>query len=111
MTEQSADVIEGTLDVLIQKTPSLETRHGFGISRRVEPVSGGDFKVNPGSLLKPLQHLERAGWLDTQWRTTENSHRAKLLSLTRTRRKQLEIEDADGSRRVSAVARLLQQQA
>ena len=69
MNEQNTDVIQGTLDLLILKTLSLEPLHGFGIARRVEQVSRGVFKVNPGSLLTALQRLERAGWLDSEWRT------------------------------------------
>jgi PadR family transcriptional regulator, regulatory protein PadR len=111
MTEQNTDVIQGTLDLLILKTLSLEPMHGFGIARRVEQVSREVFKVNPGSLLTALQRLERAGWLDSHWRNTENSRRAKFYILTRTGRKQLEIEEADWNRRASAVARLLRQEA
>jgi PadR family transcriptional regulator, regulatory protein PadR len=65
------------------------------------------FKVNPGSLLTALQRLERAGWLDAEWQRTANSRRAKLYSLTRAGRKQLEVETADWTRRAAAVARLL----
>ena len=111
MIEQNTDVIQGTLDLLILKTLSLEPIHGFGIARRVEQVSRGVFKVNPGSLLTALQRLERAGWLNSEWQKTENSRRAKFYSLTRAGRKQLEIAEADWNRRASAVARLLQQEA
>lgn len=110
MNEQNTDVIKGTLDLLILKTLSLEPLHGFGIARRVEQVSRDVFKVNPGSLLTALQRLERAGWLDSEWRDTENSRRAKFYMLTRNGRKQLEIEEADWNRRASAVARLLRQE-
>ena len=110
MIEQNTDVIQGTLDLLILKTLSLEPLHGFGIARRVAQVSRGVFRVNPGSLLTALQRLERAGWLDSEWRTTENSRRAKFYILTRTGKKQLEIEEADWNRRASAVARLLRQE-
>jgi PadR family transcriptional regulator PadR len=105
--EQNTDLIQGTLDMLILKTLSLEPMHGFGIARRIEQVSRGVFKVNPGSLLTAFQRLERVGWLDSEWRQTENSRRAKFYSLTRSGRKQLEIETANWTRRVSAIARLL----
>jgi PadR family transcriptional regulator len=108
LPDPNTDVIQGTLDMLILKTLSLEPIHGFGIARRIEQISNGVFKVNPGSLLTALQRLERAGWLDSQWRETENSRRAKYYSLTRSGKKQLEIETADWTRRVSAIARLLQ---
>jgi PadR family transcriptional regulator len=107
MDPPNTDVIQGTLDLLILKTLSLEPMHGFGIARRVEQMSRGVFKVNPGSLLTALQRLERAGWLDAEWRRTENSRRARFYTLTRSGRKQFELEAADWARRVSAVARLL----
>src|SRR2546426_1771953 len=107
MNETNTDVIQGTLDMLILKTLSLEPLHGFGIARRIEQVSRGVFKVNPGSLLTAFQRLERMGWLDSQWRETENSRRAKFYSLTRAGRKQLDREMADWNRRASAIARLL----
>jgi PadR family transcriptional regulator, regulatory protein PadR len=107
MDDPNTDVIQGTLDMLILKTLSIQPMHGFGISRRVEQISRGVFKVNPGSLLTALQRLERAGWLDAAWRQTENSRRAKFYSLTRSGRKQLEIETTDWARRASAIARLL----
>jgi len=107
MDETNRDVIQGTLDMLILKTLSLEPMHGFGIARRVEQISRGVFKVNPGSLLTALQRLERSGWLDSEWRQTENSRRAKVYSLTRTGKKQLEFETAEWTRRSSAIARLL----
>src|SRR5882724_6947711 len=107
MEQPNTDVIQGTLDMLILKTLSLEPMHGFGIARRVEQVSRGVFKVNPGSLLTALQRLERAGWLDAEWQQTENSRRAKVYMLTRAGKKQLEVETSDWTRRVSAIARLL----
>jgi len=104
---QSTDVIQGTLDLLILKTLSLQPMHGFGIARRVEQISRGVFKVNPGSLLTALQRLEREGWIDAEWRRTENSRRAKFYTLTRAGRRQLGIETAEWTRRASAIARLL----
>jgi PadR family transcriptional regulator PadR len=105
--EQNTDIIPGTLDMLILNALSLEPMHGFGISRRIEQVSRGVFKVNPGSLLTAFQRLERMGWLDSEWRQTDNSRRAKYYSLTRTGKKQLEVETANWARRASAIARLL----
>src|SRR6202142_3060525 len=99
MDDANTDVIQGTLDMLILKTLSLEPMHGFGIGRRVEQISRGVFKVNPGSLLTAPQRLERAGWLDSNWRQTENARRAKFYTLTRSGRKQLEMETADWTRR------------
>src|ERR1700754_2911287 len=102
MDEPNTDVIQGTLDMLILKAVSLEPMHGFGIARRIEQVSRGVFKVNPGSLLTAFQRLERAGWLDSEWRDTENSRRARFYSLTKAGRKQLDLETNDWERRASA---------
>jgi transcriptional regulator len=107
MNGPNTDVIQGTLDMLILKTLSLEPMHGFGIARRIEQISKGVFKVNPGSLLTAFQRLERVGWLDSEWRQTDNSRRAKYYALTRSGRKQLEVETANWNRRASAIARLL----
>jgi PadR family transcriptional regulator PadR len=106
--QPSTDVIQGTLDLLILKTLSLEPMHGFGIARRIEQISQGVFKVNPGSLLTAFQRLERAGWLDAEWRQTDNARRAKFYRLTRTGRKQLAVETSEWARRTAAVARLLE---
>jgi len=99
------------MDMLILKTLSLEPMHGFGIARRVEQISRGVFKVNPGSLLTALNRLERAGWLDSEWRDTANSRRAKYYSLTRSGKRQLEAETTDWTRRAAAVARILKSEA
>jgi DNA-binding PadR family transcriptional regulator len=74
-------------------------------------VSLGVFKANPGSLLTAFQRLEREGWLNSEWRQTDNARRAKFYSLTRAGRKQLELETADWHRRASAIARLLKAEA
>jgi transcriptional regulator len=107
MTELTTDVIQGTLDMLILKTLSLAPMHGYGIARRIEQISRGVFKVNPGSLLTALHRLERAGWLDAKWRQTDNSRRAKYYSLTAAGRRQLDFETDSWQRRVTAMSRLL----
>jgi len=111
MAPPNTDVIQGTLDLLILKTLSLEPMHGFGIARRVEQISRGVFKVNPGSLLTALERHHRAGFLDGAWRETENSRRAKYYSLTRSGRRQLELDTAEWRRRASAIERLLNAEA
>ena len=111
MDDQSTDVMPGTLDMLILKTLSLAPMHGFGIARRVEQISRAVFKVNAGSLLVALQRLERAGWLDAEWRETENGRKGRFYSLTRAGRKQLNIETAAWDRRVDAINRVLRTEA
>ena len=105
---ESTDVIQGTLDMLILKSVSLEPMHGFGVTRRIEEISKGVFRVNPGSLLLAFQRLERDGLLDAEWRTSENNRRAKYYRITKKGRKRLEAETSDWQRRVAAIARLLE---
>jgi PadR family transcriptional regulator, regulatory protein PadR len=111
MNSTNTDVIQGTLDMLILKTLSLEPMHGFGIARRIEQITQNVFKVNAGSLLTALQRLERNGWLAADWLVTQNSRRAKVYRLTQTGRKQLQNETADWQRRSAAISRLLKAQA
>ena len=111
METDSTNVIQGTMDMLILKTLSLQPLHGFGIARRIEQISRGVFKVNPGSLITALQRLERAGWVESEWGESESSRRAKYYTLTRTGRRQLETETADWRRRIAAIARLLNAEA
>jgi transcriptional regulator len=105
------DLIQGTLDLLILKTLSLEPMHGFGIARRVEQVSRGVFKVNPGSLLVALQRLERASAIDGEWQQTANGRRARVYTLTREGRRRLDEETEEWTRRAGAIARLLKAEA
>jgi transcriptional regulator len=107
----NTDLIQGTLDMLILKALSLEPMHGFGVARRIEQTSRGVFKVNPGSLLVAFQRLERAGWIDAGWQSSDSGRRAKYYTLTQTGRAQLEVETAQWARRVTAVARLLKAEA
>jgi transcriptional regulator len=107
MDDTGTNVIQGTLDMLILKALSLQPMHGFGLARRIEQISRGVFKVNPGSLLTALKRLERAGWLDSQWRQSENGRRARYYRLTRSGQRQLTVETADWTRRVAAIGRLL----
>ena len=109
--EPDTDVISGTLDMLILKTLSLAPMHGFGIARRVEQISRGVFKVNAGSLLVALQRLERAGWLDAEWRETDNGRQGRFYSLTRAGRKQLTLETSEWDRKAAAINRLLRTEA
>jgi PadR family transcriptional regulator, regulatory protein PadR len=111
MNSTNTDVIQGTLDMLILKTLSLEPMHGFGIARRIEQITQHVFKVNAGSLLTALQRLERNGWLDADWQVTENSRRAKVYRLTQSGRKQLHDETAEWQRRSAAISRLLKTEA
>ena len=105
---ESTDVIQGTLDMLILKSLSLAPMHGFGITQRIDQISRGVFKVNPGSLLLAFQRMEREGLIDAEWRTTENNRRAKFYAITSKGKKRLKLETDEWARRTAAVARLLE---
>jgi transcriptional regulator len=105
---ESTDLIQGTLDMLILKSLSLQPMHGFGVTQRIEQISDGVFRVNPGSLLLAFKRMERAGLVEAEWRASENNRRAKYYSLTRKGRKRLEVETKDWERRTAAIARLLE---
>jgi transcriptional regulator len=107
----TTDVIQGTLDMLILKSLSLQPMHGFGVTQRIEQISKGVFKVNPGSLLLAFQRMEREGLIDAEWRMSENSRRAKYYTLTTKGRRQLKLDTDDWHRRVTAIARLLEAEA
>ena len=108
VADESTNVIQGTLDMLILKSLSLEPMHGFGIGRRIEQISKGVFKVNPGSLMLAFKRMERAGLIGSDWRTTENNRRGKFYRLTEKGRKQLKADTQEWTRRAAAIARLLE---
>jgi transcriptional regulator len=94
--------------MLILKTLRLEPMHGFGVTRRIEQVTTGVFRVNPGSLLLAFRRLERDGAVRGEWRETENGRRARYYSLTAKGLRRLELETEDWRRRTAAIARLLE---
>src|SRR5438045_4300282 len=104
----STDIIQGTLDMLILKSLSLQPMHGFGVTKRIEQISKGVFRVNPGSLLLAFQRMERNGLIGAEWRASENNRRAKYYHLTKKGRKRLEVETTEWRQRVAAIARLLE---
>src|SRR5262244_3920241 len=89
-----SDLVQGTLDVLILKTVSLEPKHGWAIAKRIQQVSGDVLLVQQGSLYPALHRLEQQGWLKSEWRESELGRKAKFYSLTRQGRKQLDNEVA-----------------
>jgi transcriptional regulator len=106
-SDPSTDLIQGTLDLLILRSLRLEPMHGFGISRRIEQVSQGVFRVNPASLLQAFRRLERDGLIGGGWVATPNNRRARVYKLTAKGRRQLDAETARWERRSAAVTRLL----
>jgi transcriptional regulator len=106
-----ADLVQGTLDLLILKMLALEPMNGWAIGQRLKQLSSDVLQVSDGSLYPALHKLEQEGWVTAEWRPSENNRRAKFYSLTRAGQKQLDIETAEWSRRAGAIARLLRQEA
>jgi transcriptional regulator len=103
-----ADLVQGTLDLLLLKILALESLHGWAISIRLRQVSGDVLQVSEGSLYPALHKLEQEGWIKAEWKQTENNRRAKFYSLTKSGRTQLEAESANWNRLSSAIARVVQ---
>jgi transcriptional regulator len=108
MGTQSATLLRGTLDLLILKALAPGELHGLGVSRRIEQITNGTFRVQPGSLFPALHRLEEAGWLASSWDASDNNRRAKYYTLTKTGRAQLSHETANWNRIALAIARALE---
>jgi PadR family transcriptional regulator PadR len=105
--QTSADVLRGSLDLLILKTLMIAPLHGWGISQRIQQISRGVLEVNQGSLYPALQRLEQKQWIRSQWETTENNRRAKYYALMPAGRRALEAETDSWRRYVGAVELIL----
>lgn len=89
---QQTDLLQGTLDLLILKALAAREMHGLGISRRIEQMTDGTFRVKPGSLFPALHRMAEAGWLMAYWGESENNRRAKFYRVTKAGIRQLAIE-------------------
>ena len=107
MAPNNADVLQGTLDMLILKALSLEPMHGWGISQRIQQISRDVLQINQGSLYPALHRLERRAWIEADWGTSENNRRAKYYRITPSGRKHLTSERNRWNLLVGAVGRLL----
>jgi transcriptional regulator len=101
------DVLRGTLDLLVLRTLTLAPLHGWGISQRIQQLSEDVLDVNQGSLYPALQRLEQRGWIESEWRTTENNRRAKYYRLTAAGKRALGDEIRSWRRYVDAVELIL----
>jgi len=106
--EKSGELIQGTLEMLILKTLALQPMHGYGVTLRIEQISEGVFRVNPGSLLPALSRMERAGHVKSEWRETENGRQAKYYSLTLSGKRALYAESDQWQRQIAAIARIME---
>ena len=108
MADETADILQGTLDLLILKALSLRPMHGWGISERIRQLSRDVLRVNQGSLYPALHRLERAGVLAAEWGASENGRNAKYYRLTVTGRRRLAAETETWERFATAVRHVLQ---
>ena len=108
MAKTKADLLQGTLDMLILKTLVLGEHHGWGIAQRIQQTSQGVLTVNQGSLYPALYRLEEQGWIESSWDVSDNNRQAKYYKLTRAGRKQLTEELANWERLSGAIELVLQ---
>lgn len=108
MAKQKADLLQGTLDMLILKAVSLGPLHGYGIIQRIHQMSGEMLEVEQGSLYPALYRIEQRGWVSSKWDLNETGRRAKFYTLTKSGRAQLEAEEASWDRLVLAIAKMRQ---
>jgi PadR family transcriptional regulator PadR len=109
LIERKAEVLQGTLDLIVLKT--LETMgpmHGYGIARRIEQVSRELLSLNQGTLYPALLRLQQCGWISSEWGASENNRKAKYYSLTRAGKKQLAAEAKNWEQIAAVIARFLQ---
>ncbi|WP_158752330.1 PadR family transcriptional regulator [Acidobacterium sp. S8] len=104
---KSNDLLQGTLDLLILKTLSLEPMHGWAIAQRIHQLSNDVLRVNQSALYPALHRLEHQAWIQAEWGESENNRRAKYYSLTKAGRKRLEAEEQSWDRLSSAVQGVL----
>jgi PadR family transcriptional regulator, regulatory protein PadR len=108
ITANKAEVLQGTLDLLVLKTlDTLGPLHGFGIARRIQQVSEDMLQLNQGTLYPALVRLEQRGWIRSKWGVSENNRRARFYSLTKSGHTQLAAEAASWERMASLISRLL----
>jgi len=107
MSAKQANLLQGTLDLLILQALGTGELHGLGVSRRIEQITHGTFVVKPGSLFPALHRMEEAGWLCSFWGESENNRRAKFYRLTKAGKGQLEVETEQWTRVALAMTNAL----
>jgi len=108
MNDQKADLLKGTLDMLILKAVSLGPLHGYGIIQRIRQMSDEMLDVEQGSLYPALYRIEQRGWVSSQWEVSETGRRAKFYTLSEIGRRQLQAEEASWDRLALAIAKMRQ---
>jgi PadR family transcriptional regulator, regulatory protein PadR len=107
VAKDRADLLQGTLDLLVLKALQLGPQHGFAIAQRIQQLSSDVLRIEQGSLYPALYRLEERGWIKADWGTSDNNRKAKYYELTRSGRRQLEAEEASWARLSGAVNQVL----
>jgi PadR family transcriptional regulator PadR len=108
MENNKTDLLRGTLDLLVLKALSLQPLHGVGISRRITQITKGAYRVSFGSLFPTLHRMEERGWVEAEWRASENNRRAKYYKLTSSGRTQLKVEEKNWNQVVRVMTAAVQ---
>lgn len=108
MTKQRPDLPQGTFDMLVLKALSLGPMHGFGIGQRIQQLADDMLRVEEGTLYPALYRIEQAGWITSEWGTSENNRRARFYRLTRAGRKQLGVEQSRWAHLTLAITKVMQ---
>jgi transcriptional regulator len=106
--KKHTDILRGTLDLLVLKALALEPLHGVGISRRITQITKGAYEVSFGSLFPVLHRMEESGWVEAEWRASDNNRRAKYYRLTSGGRAQLKDEERQWNQVVKIMAAAVQ---
>jgi len=107
MAKRQTEITKGTLSMLVLKTLALEPRHGVGVADRIAQITGGTFRVGPGSLFPALHRLEQEGFIAGEWTTTPEGRRAKYYTITAAGQKRLTVERKQWERVTLAVGQVL----
>jgi transcriptional regulator len=107
MARRSAEIMKGTLDLLVLKTLALEPRHGVAVADRIAQITRGTFRLGPGSLFPALHRLEQDGFIQGSWSTTPEGRRARFYRITAAGQKQLTAERKNWDRIVAAIGQVL----
>jgi transcriptional regulator len=105
---KKVDILQGTLDMLVLKTLSRGTMHGYEVSKWIREITEEALLVEEGSLYPALYRMEKRGWIQSEWGTSENNRKAKYYSLTETGRRQLQIESSGWERLTEAISKIMQ---
>jgi PadR family transcriptional regulator len=101
------DLLPGTLDMLVLKTLSVQSMHGYAIARQIERLSDDILRIEEGSLYPALQRMRQKGWIKAEWRQTPNNQRARYYTITASGRKQLGVSESGFEELISAIARVM----